>query len=185
MSLSAKQEKKALAFSRTLNELYARKLLETNRGLVKASEAQRESFLKQQKAIHNRHQQELAVLVERQRVWVSIAMMLLCVVGAFYAWRRYLRSRRRSENLSRMVNERDRDLHSINKELAERIIAMEQFNHLLSHDLREPIRSISGFTTLLKRKLSDVPKAEGELQHLEESVEQLKHLIAGIEGYSK
>lgn len=185
LSLSAKQEKKALAFSRTLNELYARKLLETNRGLVKASEAQRESFLKQQKAIHNRHQQELAVLVERQRVWVSIAMMLLCVVGAFYAWRRYLRSRRRSENLSRMVNERDRDLHSINKELAERIIAMEQFNHLLSHDLREPIRSISGFTTLLKRKLSDVPKAEGELQHLEESVEQLKHLIAGIEALRK
>lgn len=185
LSHAANQNAQALMFSQRLNDLLEHRLLETNLGLVEVSEAQRGSFIKQQQSERERHQQELAVLVERQRLLVSMAMLLLCILGAGYAWSRYLRTRKRSENLSLMVSERDRDLLAANKELSDRIAAMEEFNQLLSHDLREPIRSISGFTTLLKRRLVDESKVHAELNHLEASVDQLKHLISGIESLRK
>jgi len=58
---------------------------------------------------------------------------------------------------------------------------MERFNHLLSHDLKEPIRSISGFTSLLKRKNKAQENIEEDLLYLDQGVTQLTNLMVGVE----
>ena len=179
--LASGQSRRALHYAQLLVEHHRATLAQTNLGLVAATETQLESFEAQLAADRMRHAQELALLRERERTYLSVLLMALCLAGAVYSWRRYRKSHQRTATLSTMVSERDRDLDVANKQLASRVASLEQFNHLLSHDLREPVRSISGFTTLLKRKLHGQAEVAETLSYLHDSIEQLKHLLNGLE----
>ena len=72
------------------------------------------------------------------------------------------------------------DLNALNKDL-------ESFNYSVSHDLRAPLRGITGFARILKEKNLDVLNAEGRrsLDIIQRSAKEMHHLIEDLLEYAK
>lgn len=84
-----------------------------------------------------------------------------------------------SEHLERVVEERTRALARSNEDL-------QQFAHVASHDLKEPVRKIKLFTDLLKTQFkANLPeKAVSYLERIEKSANRMQLMIDGVLRYS-
>ncbi|MCE5298698.1 MAG: ATP-binding protein [Methanoregulaceae archaeon] len=84
-----------------------------------------------------------------------------------------------NNELEKRVSDRTRQLTEVNKNL-------ESFTYTVSHDLRAPLRAISGYSSILLQDLKDIP--EKDRKHLE-SVRQNAHdmgrLIDDLLDFSK
>lgn len=74
-----------------------------------------------------------------------------------------------------LLADRNAELAAVNKEL-------ESFSYAVSHDLRTPLRSIIGFSSILLKKFSDKINPEGldYLTRIKDSGEKLGQLIDGL-----
>ena len=77
-----------------------------------------------------------------------------------------------SINLEKKVEERT-------KELVEKTMEMESFSYSVSHDLRAPVRHISGFAQILEEEFSNQLDPEGKdyLQRIISSALRMSELI--------
>lgn len=77
------------------------------------------------------------------------------------------------------LQEKNRELEAANQEL-------ESFSYSISHDLRAPLRAMSGFAQILGRHLSDT--ASDEVRHalnrIRENATNMGHLIDGLLRFS-
>lgn len=156
-------------------------LTRSKKELVSISKAQMEASEQERKVEVNRYENKLELLQTRQRNGVAIALIILSLGIAIWFNQRFRKSQRRSLNLSKIVTQHEKDLIIANEQLALKVSSMERFNHLLSHDLREPLRSISGFTSILKRKAKPYEELQEDFGMLSRSVEQLAYLMTGVE----
>jgi len=156
-------------------------LADSKKALITISKGQLEAFEKVRQADIIQYEQQLEILRTRQRTWIATLLILLSLGVAIWFYHRYKKSILKSKSLSKILSQHEQDLILANKALATKVKSMEQFNHLLSHDLREPLRSISGFTTLLRKKVQKYEELSTDFSLLSNSVDQLTHLIAGVE----
>lgn len=85
--------------------------------------------------------------------------ILLSIASGLFAWS--LVSRK--ETLEKLVKIRTEELETVNGELKSKNEEMESFIYAVSHDLKSPLVSIKGFTSLLNRDLRS--KMNEEEQH--------------------
>lgn len=85
-----------------------------------------------------------------------------------------------NESLERIIEERTGELKDANKEL-------EAFSYTVSHDLRAPLRSISGFATLIGKRYSDIIGAEGKeyIVRMNNNVKLMNTLIDDLLTFSR
>lgn len=78
-------------------------------------------------------------------------------------------------------------LRTENSVLAESNEDLERFADIISHDLREPLRSVSGFAQLLERRCGDQldERADGYVQSIVASTERMRGLLDGVLAYSR
>ncbi len=92
----------------------------------------------------------------------------------------------KNEELEKRVKQRTRALEASNQELLKKNKALERFSHIASHDLKEPLRNISSFSSLLRRRM---PHVEGDtkqfLQIIQSNARRMYNLIEDILEYSK
>ncbi|HXB93714.1 MAG TPA: ATP-binding protein [Puia sp.] len=85
-----------------------------------------------------------------------------------------------NNSLERKVRQRTSEIESKNKEL-------EQFAYVASHDLQEPLRTISGFVDLLQKEYR--PRLDGNghlyLDYLSQASDRMKTLIKDLLDYSR
>lgn len=85
-----------------------------------------------------------------------------------------------NELLETRVAERTTELHRSNSEL-------EQFAYVASHDLREPLRAISGFAGLLEQRYKDKldEKGKGYIDYITKGVVRMDGLLSSLLEYSR
>ncbi len=92
------------------------------------------------------------------------------------------RFKAQNEQLEKMVAERTNDLQSSNQNLSE-------FAYIVSHDLKEPLRTISGFVTLIKKELDRQGLKDEEIEEymnfINSGTKHMERLISDILTYSK
>jgi signal transduction histidine kinase len=78
------------------------------------------------------------------------------------------------------LTERTQQLESANREL-------EAFSYTISHDLRAPLRAVSGFTAILLEDYSEgIPaEARGYLKRVKDSGEHMGHLVDDLLAFSR
>ena len=83
-------------------------------------------------------------------------------------------------SLEKKVRHRTSEMESKNKEL-------EQFAYVASHDLQEPLRTISGFVDLLKKECREKLDSNGQiyLNYLSQASDRMKVLIKDLLDYSR
>jgi PAS domain S-box-containing protein len=79
------------------------------------------------------------------------------------------------------------DLEKKTRELIRSNTELERFAHVASHDLKEPLLSISGFAEVLQEKYGDRLDAKGLtfLSYIVEGAERMKHLIEDLLSYAR
>jgi len=114
---------------------------------------------------------------ERKYLYSIIALsclFLIILFGAFYQKARY------NKRLEAEVQKRTINLSKSNALLNKRNTELDEFNRILSHDLKEPLRSIISFSQLASRNLANTNKAKEYLGFVMKSGDQLNQLIEDV-----
>ena len=82
--------------------------------------------------------------------------------------------------------EQEAHLRRLNIELEESNKQLEQFAYVASHDLQEPLRMISGFLTLLEKRIEDAldEKSQDFLKRAVDGAERMRRVILDLLEYS-
>ncbi|WP_051221713.1 sensor histidine kinase [Conexibacter woesei] len=121
---------------------------------------------------------------ERAVPWlIGIAGILVALLAAALL-RTLATSRRRAvalaEDMTVELREREEQLKASNEEL-------EHFAYLASHDLQEPLRTITSYTGLLGSRAGDAldDRAKSWLGFVSDAAERMSHLISDLLEYSR
>jgi len=86
---------------------------------------------------------------------------------------------RHREQLEGLVRERTAQLEAVNQSLEAKIQELERFAYTVSHDLRSPLMTISGFVSLLERDLQtgNAERVEHDKSRIRSGVESMGRLL--------
>lgn len=84
---------------------------------------------------------------------------------------------RAQQTLEERVQERTRQLADANREL-------EAFSYSVSHDLRTPLKAISGFSSILKESHASSAAAR-YLENIDKGAREMEQLVDGLLAFSK
>ncbi|WP_299212208.1 YfiR/HmsC family protein [uncultured Aquimarina sp.] len=142
---------------------------------------QQNDQIKQQETILTEQRSE----IEDQKTinWSLIALILLVLTVGFFIYRNYLNKKRLSSELkekNKEIQEQSLILESKNKEL-------EQFAYIASHDLQEPLNTISSFIGLITEDYGDSFDEVGKesLDFIKDASIRMKKLIDSLLEYSR
>lgn len=118
---------------------------------------------------------------------IGLLLALLSAIGwGFFVYRSNLRKKKLNAFLERKVKERTEALEDANKNLEQANYELRTFNYIASHDIKEPIRVISGYAGLIYKKLpTDLKENLGEyFDTIKRSTKQLYTLIEDFANYT-
>lgn len=117
---------------------------------------------------------------------IVIALIAVCLI-AFLLYKGYKTKQIQSSKLVVEVNRRTQELEKTNADLKKSNKEMERFNHIASHDLKEPLRNIISFTRLLEMRLKnqDDTVAHEYLSFVVTNAKQMNTLIEDVLEFSK
>lgn len=124
---------------------------------------------------------QVAQKISQNRFLYTLTALLglggLALFGAFYQKRRFNRK------LKAEVRNRTVELESANSQLRSTNQELDEFNRILSHDLKEPIRNLTGFSTLVKREGVQDQKVKEYLGFIEQSGKQLYETLDAVSAF--
>ncbi len=88
-----------------------------------------------------------------------------------------------SKQLQIEVDQKTKSLYELSQNLETKNLELKRFNHILSHDLKEPLRSIISFSELIQKENPDNVRTKNQTAYILNSGKQLFALIEGINTY--
>src|SRR5947208_1846858 len=101
--------------------------------------------------------------------------------------RKLQKAEKQIEILENLIEDRTRELYYKGLDLERKNSELQSFLYMASHDLQEPLRSISGFTSILKEELVGFENEEIEecLDFILKSTVRMNSLIHSLLDYSR
>jgi len=125
------------------------------------------------------------VLHEKAQINFLYALALLClfvILGLFGA---YYQKQKYNHVLEQEIKKQTEELKNTNFRLFKSNEELAQFNRILSHDLKEPLRSIVSFSALAKRTLNSDHDAIEYIDFIDKGGRQLSKLIDAVSNFSE
>lgn len=125
----------------------------------------------------------------RQKNYLNIAIgaiLLLATLLAVFYYRNFKQKSAINQVLEEEVLERTAALRSANQQLSQSNAELKSFAYISSHDLKEPLRNISSYTSLLERTIdhSAVTETKEYIQLLKDNTQQMYRLIQDVLAYT-
>jgi len=122
---------------------------------------------------------------KNQFFWLAILTLPILLMLFWYYWQGNIR-KRYNLKLSKEVEEKTKSLKKLNVELNESNSELERFTYIAAHDLKTPLRNITSFNALLKKKLADRINTEEKeyFAFIENGSKWMKDLIDDLLIYS-
>lgn len=124
---------------------------------------------------------QVAQKISQNRFLYTLTALLglggLVLFGAFYQKRRF------NQKLKAEVKNRTLELEATNSQLVNTNHELDEFNRILSHDLKEPIRNLTSFSTLVKRAGLEDEKVKEYLGFIEQSGKQLYETLDAVSAF--
>lgn len=116
--------------------------------------------------------------------WVTLTggIIITSLIGLFMFYQA-----NRNLEVSRLVEERTRDLEEAMKRLTRSNIELERFAYVASHDLKEPLRLVSNFTSILYQDYRSKFDKDGKeyVDIIMSETEHMQELIKGLLEYAQ
>ncbi|MEZ5041451.1 MAG: tetratricopeptide repeat protein [Saprospiraceae bacterium] len=153
----------------TIRDLENAELLSRMEQEFKSKQQEKQIFELREKAA-----EQNLLLVLALGVFSILTVLILGLLAYFK------KVRKLSNDLEMKVEERTKALEKSN-------IQLERFAYIASHDLKTPLRTISSFLTLIKRKIRvyNNPELEDLLDFASNGAKQMNNLIEDVLGFSK
>lgn len=128
----------------------------------------------------NSPKSEIQNNLEGVNLIISLIVVWICVALVAAAKRGYIGLENLLEKLEDKVLERTKVLELKNKEL-------EQFTYIASHDLQEPLRTVTSFTEFLAANYMHKIDNQGKqsIQYMLDATERMRNLVKGLLDYSR
>lgn len=128
-------------------------------------------------------QKEREIAKLRQRGWMilSLALAMACVIGMLvYRYRIKVKNTLALALQKQAIEERNHALELSNADL-------EQFAYVVSHDLKQPLRTIGSFAGLISRRYPGVLDSEGKefINYVTDGVKQMHNLLTDLLIYAQ
>ena len=111
---------------------------------------------------------------------LSVAIAILALLTGVFIWKNY-REKKKS-NIA--LEEKNREIEATSEELKIVNKEMEQFAYLASHDLQEPLNTITGWIQMLDRESLD-EQGSMSVNLIDNATNRMRGLIRGLLEYSK
>lgn len=121
--------------------------------------------------------------VNRLTIFTFVLIFLTIVIVALALYARY----RLQIRNAKMLREKNKQIEAQNEKLIRSNSALEQFAYVASHDLKEPLRNISSFSSLLKRNYETKLDNTGKdyIDIITKGVRHMSGLLDDVLAYSR
>ena len=152
------------------------------------------SSLRQDFEIHKiERENEIALITKDQELTIAnsyTTMSITCgaiIISLLFLILMYSRNRAAFEK-NEILEAKNDEIIRQNQILADSNRDLEKFAYIISHDLKEPLRNINGFTKLLLRELKQYDTKENIFEYasfITNGTKQMSDLLNGLLDYSK
>jgi signal transduction histidine kinase len=123
-------------------------------------------------------------LLQKQRqigrlIIISLISVFIVVLTSLFFWISRYRTQMKTALL---LAEKNEAIQQQNEELLQSNIALEQYAFVASHDLKEPLRTVGSFASLLRRRYKDTLDEDGLsfIQNISIGVDQMSMLLEDL-----
>lgn len=126
---------------------------------------------------------EIAALYRYGIIGGLILLLFIVSLLLLFVFYRY----KNQAAVNSILTKKNLKIQQQNAQLARSNRDLEQFAYIASHDLKEPLRNIGGFITLLNRKCGDYQDNEAKeyMGFITKSVDHMHHLLTDLLAYSR
>lgn len=154
LSLAYYKKYKAYADSLfTIQNIYQLNVLEVSNNISNIEEQKQLLLQKQEQdqlLLHQKSRNNLLITLAFSLAFLSAALMSVL----------YYQKRNKNRKLAEEVALQTQELNKTNAELKKANAELQEFAHISFHDLREPLRNISSFTKLMRKKGANLTPEE-------------------------
>ena len=118
-----------------------------------------------------------------QKVWMRSLVLCILIMFSLYAQGVVLERRQAEATLTK----RTKQLELVNKELKRKNVELDQFTYIASHDLQEPLRKVTAFSSMLRHDLGNsLPgRAEKDLGFILDATKRMQKLVQDLLALSR
>lgn len=164
------------------DSLYSKEMMESMASLKQDYEIQK--LERENKIALLTKDQELAETRTNNTIFITFAVFVIFLLLLTLMQNRARASREKNE----ILRAKNAEILRQNEFLANSNRDLEKFAYVISHDLKEPLRNINGFTNLLNRRLAKY-EADEEVrtyaQFITNGTQQMANLLNGLLEYSR
>ena len=128
--------------------------------------------------------------IRKQQIYLFTITIFAIVMFLLWNWNKLKYQNRVNKLLEEknlLLNSKNEEIHITNKQLEESNKNLEQFAYVASHDLKEPLRMINSYTTLLKRRYSSSFDETGHefMHYIVDAVGRMENLLNDLLDFSR